>query len=24
MGIAEGTSKAHLHKARGKLQEILR
>jgi RNA polymerase sigma-70 factor (ECF subfamily) len=24
MGIAEGTSKAHLHRARGKLQEILR
>ena len=24
MGIAEGTSKAHLHKARGKLQELLR
>jgi RNA polymerase sigma-70 factor (ECF subfamily) len=24
MGIAEGTSKAHLHKARGKLKEILR
>jgi len=24
MGIAEGTSKAHLHKARGKLQERLR
>jgi RNA polymerase sigma-70 factor (ECF subfamily) len=23
-GIAEGTSKAHLHRARGKLQEILR
>ena len=24
MGIAEGTSKAHLHKARGKLKEVLR
>jgi RNA polymerase sigma-70 factor (ECF subfamily) len=24
MGIAEGTSKAHLHRARGKLQELLR